>query len=70
MKAKKRNAFIKKNLESKKRRLKKIVVHIAHSWEEGEKWDIEYWQKFSPQQRISAVESLRKELEAIRNARK
>jgi hypothetical protein len=44
-----------------------IVAHIAHSWEEAESWDFKFWLRQTPDLRISALESIRKDYEAIRN---
>jgi len=70
MNAKKRKVRNVNESVKKEKKTRKVIAHVARSWEEAEKWDIEYWQKFSPQKRISAVESLRREWEAIKNARK
>jgi len=47
----------------------RISAHIASDWAEAERWDLEFWQKQSPQDRLSALVALRKDLLAIRGAR-
>jgi len=46
---------------------RKVVAHIARSFAEAENWDLEFWRQQSPELRISALESIRKEYEAIKN---
>ncbi|MGB2821223.1 MAG: hypothetical protein WBF17_09605 [Phycisphaerae bacterium] len=52
--------------ERSRQRRKRIVAHIAHSHEEAEQWDLEYWQNQTPQERLSALRAMQKELEKIR----
>jgi hypothetical protein len=52
--------------ERSRQRRKRIVAHIAHSHEEAEQWDLEYWQNQTPQERLSALRIMQKELEKIR----
>ncbi len=52
--------------ERSRQRRKRIVAHIAHSHEEAEQWDLEYWQKQTPQERLSALRAMQKEVEKIR----
>jgi hypothetical protein len=46
------------------------VVHVAHSFEEAEDWDLEYWQTKTPQERISALMAIRRDVEKIRETRR
>jgi hypothetical protein len=36
-------------------RRKKIVGHIAKNYDDAEDWDLEFWQKQTPQERLSAL---------------
>lgn len=39
-------------------RRKKIVVNRAQSFEEAERWDLDYWQSLTPEDRLSALVAL------------
>ncbi len=41
--------------ERSEERRKRIVGHIAHTHEEAEQWDLEFWQAQSPQARLAAL---------------
>lgn len=51
-------------------RKKKIVAHIAHSFDEAERWDLEFWQNQSPAERLSALVAIRKDIQKIKIFRK
>ena len=51
-------------------RRKRIVGNIAHSWEEAEQWDLEFWQSQTPQMRLSALVAMRNDLAAIHGRNK
>jgi len=50
--------------ERSKERSKRIVANYAKSFEESEIWDLEFWQKQTPQMRLSALVSI---IEDIKN---
>ena len=52
-------------------RRKRMVGNIAHSHEEAEDWDLEFWQSQTPQDRLSALVAIREDVKMIRgpNAR-
>ena len=50
-------------------RRKRIVAHLAQSYEEAEDWDLEYWQKMSPQERLSALVAIRRDVDKVLAAR-
>ena len=55
-----------KRPKSRKRGGRRIVVaHVAHSFEEAEEWDLDYWLSLDPESRIEALEELRREVEEI-----
>ncbi len=55
--------------ERARERRRRMVVHVAHSHEEAEEWDLAYWQSLTPQQRLAAMESLNRDIAAIRAGR-
>lgn len=52
--------------ERSRQRHKRIEAHIAHSHEEAEEWDLEFWQRQTPQMRLAALVAIH---EDIRKAR-
>ena len=48
------------------RRKRRIVTHVARSHEEAEAWDLEFWLRQTPQERLSALVALRRDLEKVR----
>lgn len=47
-----------------------MVAHISSSWEEAEKWDLEFWQSRTPEERLSALVAIREDVEAVRRGRR
>ena len=47
------------------RRRRVIVGHIARDFADAERWDLEFWQKQTPQMRLSALVELREDLALI-----
>ena len=52
--------------ERARERRKRIVGHIAHSHEEAEAWDLEYWQLRTPQERLAALVAIHKDIENVK----
>ena len=52
-----------------KQRRKKIVAHVARSHEDAERWDLEFWQRQTPQDRLSALVAIRKDVEKPKRRR-
>ena len=52
--------------ERARQRRKRIVTHLATDHEDAERWDLEYWQGKSPQERLSALVAIREDIEKIR----
>ncbi len=48
------------------RRRRGVVAHKAHSYEEAEAWDLQYWLGLSPTVRIEALEAMRRQWGLIR----
>ena len=51
-------------------RRKRIVGHVAHSHEEAEEWDLEFWQSQSPQERLSALVAIHRDIEKVKRRRR
>jgi len=48
-----------------KQRRKKIVAHLATSHEDAERWDLEFWQRQTRQERLSALVAIREDVEKV-----
>ena len=51
-------------------RRKRIVAHVAHSHEEAERWDLEFWQRAGPEARLSALVAIHADVAAVQAGRK
>jgi hypothetical protein len=52
-----------------KRKLR-IVAYRAQSFQDAEAWDLAFWQSQTPQQRLSALVAIRKDIAKVRKARR
>ena len=50
-------------------RRNRIVVHRATSFEDAESWDLEFWQSCTPEQRLSALVAIRRDVELVEAGR-
>jgi hypothetical protein len=50
-------------------RRKRIVAHVASSFEDAERWDLEYWQSKTPEERLSALVAIRRDVEMVQAGR-
>ena len=50
-------------------RRKRIVAHVATSFEDAERWDLEYWQSKTPEERLSALVAIRRDVETVEAGR-
>ena len=50
-------------------RRKKLVAHVSHGFAEAEQWDLDYWQRMSPEDRLSALVAIRRDVEKVLRAR-
>ncbi len=50
-------------------RRRRIVVHRAATFEDAEAWDLEYWQSRTPEERLSALVAIRRDVELVERAR-
>lgn len=58
------------SIEERSRRRRRVIeVHRAGSFEEAEAWDLEYWQRRTPEERLSALVAIRHEVELVAAAR-
>ena len=57
-------------LEQRSReRRARIVTHRAHGFEEADDWDLEYWQSQTPEQRLSALMAIRRDVATVEASR-
>ena len=54
---------------SRLRRLR-MKVHRAASFGDAEAWDLDFWQRCTPEERLSALVAIRHEVELVRAAQK
>jgi len=50
-------------------RRKRMVAHRAASFEEAEAWDLDFWQQRTPEERLSALVAIRRDVELVEAAR-
>jgi hypothetical protein len=50
-------------------RRRRIVVHRAATFEDADAWDLEYWQSRTPEERLSALVAIRRDVELVERAR-
>lgn len=50
-------------------RRRRIEGHRAESFEDADRWDLEYWQSKTPQERLSALVAIRRDVELVLEAR-
>ncbi len=55
----------KRSLERRKR----MVAHVATSFEDAEAWDLDFWQQMTPEERLSALVAIRRDVEVVEAAR-
>ena len=59
-----------KSLEERSRdRRLRIDVHRATSFADAEAWDLDYWQQRTPEERLSALVAIHREVELVQAAR-
>lgn len=56
--------------ERSRERRRRIVGNRAASFEEAEAWDLAYWQQRTPQERLSALVAIRRDVELAEAARR
>ena len=50
-------------------RRERLVAHRASSHADAEAWDLDFWQSQSPEDRLSALVAIRRDVEAVEAAR-
>jgi hypothetical protein len=50
-------------------RRKRMLANRATSFEEAETWDLDFWQQRTPEERLSALVAIRREVELVAAAR-
>jgi hypothetical protein len=50
-------------------RQKRIVAHRAADFNDAENWDLTYWQSQTPEQRLSALVAIRRDVIKVEQAR-
>jgi hypothetical protein len=51
-------------------RKERIVAHRAESFRDAEAWDLAFWQRQTPQQRLSALVAIRNDVAKVQEARR
>jgi len=46
-----------------------MVTHVATSFEDAEAWDLDFWQSRSPEERLSALVAIRRDVEVVEATR-
>ena len=50
-------------------RSERLVAHRASGHADAEEWDLEYWQSQGPQERLSALVAIRRDVDAVEAGR-
>ncbi len=50
-------------------RQKRIVAHRAADFKDAENWDLDFWQSQTPEQRLSALVAIRRDVMQVEKAR-
>ena len=50
-------------------RKKRIVAHRAADFKDAENWDLDFWQSQTPEQRLSALVAIRRDVMQVEKAR-
>ncbi|QTA79148.1 Uncharacterized protein dnl_14020 [Desulfonema limicola] len=56
--------------ERSEKRRKKMTANMAADFKEAEDWDLDFWQKQTPQQRLSALVAIRNDILKVNQGRK
>jgi hypothetical protein len=55
--------------ERSEARRERIVAHRAADYDDAERWDLDFWLAMSPQERLSALVAIRRDVEKVLAAR-
>jgi hypothetical protein len=50
-------------------RRRRIVANLAADFEDAERWDLDFWQSQTPEERLSALIAIRKDVDKVMRAR-
>ena len=50
-------------------RRKRMMGNVAKSFKEAEGWDLDFWQALSPEDRLSALVAIHRDVELVERAR-
>ncbi len=50
-------------------RRKQIIAHRAKDFRDAELWDLDFWQSRTPEQRLSALVAIRRDVIKVKEAR-
>ena len=56
--------------ERSEARRRRMVAHRAVDHDDAERWDLEFWQSLTPQERLSALVAIRRDVEKVRAGRR
>jgi len=56
--------------ERSRLRRERLVAHRASRHADAEAWDLDFWQSQSPEERLSALVAIRRDIEAVESGRK
>lgn len=56
--------------ERSEERRKRIRGNHARSFEEAEQWDLDFWLSLTPEERLSALVAIRRDVELVEKARR
>ena len=55
--------------ERSARRRRIIVGHVAKDFADAERWNLEFWQSQTPEERLSALVAIHEDIEMVHQAR-
>ena len=55
--------------ERSRERRRRIVAHRATSFRDAEMWDLRFWQSCTPEERLSALVAIRRDVALVEAAR-
>jgi len=50
-------------------RRRRIVANLAANFEAAERWDLDFWQRQTPEERLSALIAIRRDVDKVMRAR-
>lgn len=56
--------------ERSRERRRRIVVHRASGYQDAEDWDLDFWQSRTPEERLSALVAILRDVELVQAARR